>query len=74
MFETIKNILYSATNVIDESNIAVLPSLIYIDDELITNNELMCIYVEEFICPIHKIKLKFGYISHIDLSKGRILL
>ena len=31
----------------------------------------MCIYVEEFICPIHKIKLKCGYISHIDLSTGR---
>jgi len=43
----------------------------YIDDEIITNNELMCIYVEEFICPIHKIKLKCCYISHIDLSTGR---
>jgi DNA mismatch repair protein MutS len=43
----------------------------YIDDEVISNNELMCIYVEEFMCPIHKIKLKCGYICHIDLSTGR---
>ena len=43
----------------------------YINDEIIQNNELMCIIVDEITCPINKIKLMCGYISHIDLSTGR---
>ena len=49
----------------------ILSPSTYIDEEIISNNELMCIYVEEIMCPIHKIKLKCGYICHIDLSTGR---
>ena len=43
----------------------------YIDEEICENNELMCIIINEIICPIHNIKLNCGYISHIDLSTGK---
>ena len=43
----------------------------YINNEILQNNELMCIIVDEIICPINKIKLLCGFISHIDLSTGR---
>lgn len=46
----------------------------YIDNEVIQNNELMCIIIEEILCPIHKIKLMCGYISHIDLSTGNNMI
>ena len=42
----------------------------YIDEE-VDRNILMCIIIDEYYCPIYKIKLKCGYISWIDLSVGK---
>ena len=42
----------------------------YIEEDIIDNNNLMCIIINEFVCPIHNIKMKAGYLSTIDLSTG----
>jgi DNA mismatch repair protein MutS len=42
----------------------------YIDEET-DRNTLMCIITDEYTCPIHKIKLRCGYISWIDLAVGK---
>ena len=43
----------------------------YINQEIMSNNELMVINIEEFIDPIKKNVCKAGYVSHIDLSTGK---
>ena len=43
----------------------------YIEDEVIENNELMCVLIEDYFCPIQKKRSLSGFISSIDLSTGR---
>ena len=43
----------------------------YIEDEVIENNELMCVLIEDYFCPIQKKQSLSGFISSIDLSTGR---
>jgi len=43
----------------------------YIDEEIIDNNILTCIYIDNFICPIQNIKINVGYFASIDLSTGK---
>ena len=43
----------------------------YIENEIIENNELMCILIEDFFSPIQKKKILSGYVTSIDLSTGR---
>ena len=51
--------------------VGVFSSSTYIDEEVVKNNELMCIITEEFVCPINRIRLNSCFVSHIDLMTGK---
>lgn len=43
----------------------------YIEEEILEYNELMCILIDNYFCPIEKRNLYSGFISIIDLSTGK---
>ena len=62
---------FEENGTISRQQINILSPSTYIDEEITPNNQLCCILLEEYVCPMLHKKIYSGYFSLIDLSTGR---